>query len=1243
MSTSINSPRRFGTPLSPNLTVLRPTSNVAARSGSLKRSKSSLPSPSALILSLSPLKISYPPPPSLLYLHLHPSTLIITSLHPSNPFKELKKGMTVLKVNDIDDPSLEDLTQGTSTRIVTFSSPKIDTTTPSTPIPQPLDTPVLPGRASSWEIVKGDFVGLSRRVGDFFNDVGVMEEVKEEVEEEVKKEEKVVEAFEEKIVEQVAQPLDTSTPLTFLRTHERSKLLSTHTSLLHANTRLTHLLSKSQTSLTFSQTCVNELESKRDELLGLIERKDILVKGYAGNVRELQERVKEDSKKIVEAETENSREMSKLIIEKEEVEVKFRKVVNSKEILEGRLTDVLEELADLKYEVSEAKQNLEQVDGENDSLAFECDRVTDLLETAVEDKERAERERDQVKVLLEERVELKDLERKVEEKFKLEINGLKEQVDIMSNDNSRMQKIKENDTREIGKLNSKISSLEVEIDLSSTQNWEKIAATRLDSITSLNAKVACLTKEVKEGQEEREIWFTKAEESIETSKLKLIDVQSHAALAVEEANKRSFIVSKNLEGERKELEGRVGMLEGVKVALLKQVEEGRREKEDARRVGEEARKGEIESLSAFDKFRTEKSEELTTVWSRVEALESDLKSEINMKDIEAKDLLHRIHQLEVEVEEEREEREMGRGREGMLEVENEELRVKVGRFEEEVEMNTAKIMMKEVEGRLFEALDMVEGREREIETLKVQLEAKEENLMEEEIYGGVEKLKVEEAEGRAYEAIDMVEVRDKEIEQLMVHCTGLSREMEKVKETKVLVERELGAMKKQCEILDKKYRGIKTELEVIKSRPTPKPAKSPPKKLFSPRKELEKEEEVREKARERKARVDMQSIVNNLSESNLALKQQIEELRSLKTKPNNKIEEVKTKLLSPSPKMSESPPPYTSPVFNKAFREELNLEAAFTNKTPSATAHSEMQQRLELLLTELDSAKLGIENRELALTEMETLVTSYESERQECLTELNRLESYCNKADKIVENELIYREKVEMEYCKVLEEFKRSDGVSKIVGKGVFVVLSRVFEGRILKFKDCSAAFSRWRSFVDQERKMERGGEFKILKDGLERERRLNEDITLTNARAEGERHRRILEVEEECRRLEEEREREKGRREEIERNGREIVRSSVEIRQSLIKEVTLDRARMILLSNHKRVDHLLTSRAWRKWTRCVDGEKSRDAAEANDECVKAMAMQLEKGGGAPGTPGTPMSDAEASICWEFSDEEEGN
>lgn len=126
------------------------------------------------------------------------------------------------------------------------------------------------------------------------------------------------------------------------------------------------------------------------------------------------------------------------------------------------------------------------------------------------------------------------------------------------------------------------------------------------------------------------------------------------------------------------------MLEGVKVALLKQVEEGRREKEDARRVGEEARNGEIESLSAFDKFRTEKSEELTTVWSRVEALESGLKSEINMKDIEAKDLLHRIHQLEVEVEEEREEREMGRGREGMLEVENEELRVKVGRFEEEV-------------------------------------------------------------------------------------------------------------------------------------------------------------------------------------------------------------------------------------------------------------------------------------------------------------------------------------------------------------------------------------------------------------------------------------------------------------------------------------------------------------------------------------------------------------------------------
>lgn len=143
--------------------------------------------------------------------------------------------------------------------------------------------------------MKGDFVGLSRRVGDFFNDVGVMEEeVKKEVEEEVKEEkavkEKVVEAFEEKIVEQVAQPLDTSTPLTFLRTHERSKLLSTHTSLLHANTRLTHLLSKSQKSLTLSRTCVNELESKRDELLGLIERKDNLVKGYAGNVRELQER-----------------------------------------------------------------------------------------------------------------------------------------------------------------------------------------------------------------------------------------------------------------------------------------------------------------------------------------------------------------------------------------------------------------------------------------------------------------------------------------------------------------------------------------------------------------------------------------------------------------------------------------------------------------------------------------------------------------------------------------------------------------------------------------------------------------------------------------------------------------------------------------------------------------------------------------------------------------------------------------
>ena len=75
----------------------------------------------------------------------------------------------------------------------------------------------------------------------------------------------------------------------------------------------------------------------------------------------------------------------------------------------------------------------------------------------------------------------------------------------------------------------------------------------------------------------------------------------------------------------------------------------------------------------------------------------------------------------------------------------------------------------------------------------------------------------------------MVEVRDKEIETLMVHCTTLSQEMDKVKESKLSVSRELLAMRKQCEILDNKYRTVKSELEVARARPEPRLAKSPDK------------------------------------------------------------------------------------------------------------------------------------------------------------------------------------------------------------------------------------------------------------------------------------------------------------------------------------------------------------------------------------------------------------------------------
>jgi hypothetical protein len=73
--------------------------------------------------------------------------------------------------------------------------------------------------------------------------------------------------------------------------------------------------------------------------------------------------------------------------------------------------------------------------------------------------------------------------------------------------------------------------------------------------------------------------------------------------------------------------------------------------------------------------------------------------------------MYRITQLEKEVDAEKEEREMGRGREGMLTVENEGLRSRLSILEEREEENTERLQLKESEARVYEALQIVEERE----------------------------------------------------------------------------------------------------------------------------------------------------------------------------------------------------------------------------------------------------------------------------------------------------------------------------------------------------------------------------------------------------------------------------------------------------------------------------------------------------------------------------------------------------
>ena len=508
------------------------------------------------------------------------------------------------------------------------------------------------------------------------------------------------------------------------------------------------------------------------------------------------------------------------------------------------------------------------------------------------------------------------------------------------------------------------------------------------------------------------------------------------------------------------------------------------------------------------------------------------------------------------------------------------------------------------------------------EEMKILAKEQAEGLVEVEINDGVASMQLQEAEGRLKEAMDMVEGREKVVTELLEKLGNKEREVEalgkhmEIMDRKMRILREKGArgdndgeieeLKREVKELRMKCEEHDQKIEVTVS--------------------TEREGWVKERGEKVRETRKLEELLEDMRGTNLDLVEELEGLRrgaeGAYESPMKSSKPAMTVGISPekknamSPVMNESLAKKHADVVKRlqgmknVIKGELTPvkrrkvggvsgagvgmkraggghHAAASNTGERAKILSNMERQIELLLRELEGAKDALIGKDELLVEMGEVIERFEKDRVGREEEFEEMEGYVERCGKVVEKELEWRKRSEEEFelVKVEVELLRretsnqqvvikrqgdvNDAVGGIVRRGeaewvekfesaqivsraIAILFGGMMKCRDARRFDLGEAWKRWREVMLDWNVKHVLVRYEAVVDELEGERRLNSDLMLASATTAKASEERIMVLEEEVGGLRNE----VGKRDQAVKMSREIVDKSRAVREELMEGV---------------------------------------------------------------------------------------